>query len=920
LFLCALAIGYGGYRAVALSSAVVWTELVNVTVTDGVLQKTSGCDGCFDAGGVSEQQITSGDGYIEFTIGETHTLFVAGLSHGNSGTGYADVDFAFRFNGAGWADVLESGTYVGGDTTYAVGDVFRVAVVGGTIQFSRNGTILLERTTPVTYPLLLDTAVASVGATVRGAVVASIPETASGGFLEKAGSQTYRDRFTPSQIASFLPANGVTGPFTFPAPYHTAGVRLTSAADCGGGQDCLWPVGYSYWRNINNHVGSDTMYILLGFNRDRGGAGPSLMAYNKLTDQVQNVGPLFSTDSPYSYSTTEGWYFSATMPSRLYTFLPGGTTLRRYDVFTRQFESTPALDLNACPRPSVCPTDAAFIFQPHSSDDDRIHSATVQDASFQRLGCAVSDSSTFVYVPTRNGYALDECHVDKSGRWLLVLETQSDGALDNRVVDLSTGTITAVTDAAGALGHLDAGFGYAIGADNYNSLPNASILLKFPLTATERPLGPVVHFNKRWDIAAANHIAHGNALAGRPPDEQYACGSNASRVADMADEIVCFSLNPNRHADGSLDVLVVGQVMTDLDAPGGNDLDGDDYEQLPKGNLDLTGRYFIWTANLGGDRLDAFLVKVPAELLAATDHTPVAADKGTTTQSGDPVTITLTATDVETCELLFSISTPPAHGTLSTLGNHACATGAPHTDTAQVTYTPAVGFAGADSFTYVVSDAVLSASATVAISVTAVNNAPVAADINASTVVGTPVPITLSATDVETCELVFAVGQAPASGTLGPIEGDACVPGSPNRDTARVTYTPGDTGTYTFTYTAYDGGAQSAPATVTVTVAPAQSDAVSVDSIQPDVVTQGAGTVAFIITGTGFAPGITVEFQHGSGPAPRVHQVTADSSTQLSAVVEIRSGGPPRDRLWDVRVANPDGSTGVGVGLLRITP
>ena len=37
--------------------------------------------------------------------------------------------------------------------------------------------------------------------------------------------------------------------------------------------------------------------------------------------------------------------------------------------------------------------------------------------------------------------------------------------------------------------------------------------------------------------------------------------------------------------------------------------------QLPKGNLDVTGRYFLWTSNMGGDRLDAFLVKVPAELL-----------------------------------------------------------------------------------------------------------------------------------------------------------------------------------------------------------------------------------------------------------------------------------------------------------------
>src|SRR5215813_9811325 len=76
----------------------------------------------------------------------------------------------------------------------------------------------------------------------------------------------------------------------------------------------------------------------------------------------------------------------------------------------------------------------------------------------------------------------------------------------------------------------------------------------------------------------------------------------------MADEIVCFSLDANRNADGSLDVLVVGQVMTDLYASGGG---SDDYSKRPKGNLDVTGRYFIWTTNLGGNRLDAFLVKIP---------------------------------------------------------------------------------------------------------------------------------------------------------------------------------------------------------------------------------------------------------------------------------------------------------------------
>jgi hypothetical protein len=215
------------------------------------------------------------------------------------------------------------------------------------------------------------------------------------------------------------------------------------------------------------------------------------------------------------------------------------------------------------------------------------------------------------------GFALDECHIDKSGRWLMLLETNPNGAVTNRIADLQGGGIVSIDDVQGSLGHLDMGFGYAVGADNYNPLPNATILLKFPVTSTQRPVGPTVHFNKRWDIAAANHIAHGNAVAGVPPEGQFACGSNASRVADMADEIVCFPLDANRNPDGSLDVLVVAQVMTDLDALGGRDINGDDYSQMPKGNLDVTGKYFIWTSNMGGDRLDAFLVKVPSQWLKA---------------------------------------------------------------------------------------------------------------------------------------------------------------------------------------------------------------------------------------------------------------------------------------------------------------
>jgi hypothetical protein len=243
--------------------------------------------------------------------------------------------------------------------------------------------------------------------------------------------------------------------------------------------------------------------------------------------------------------------------------------------------------------------------------------ATVQDANWARTGCVVYETAErrFRYFGTPRGYVFDECHVDKSGRWVLLHESRLDGGRRNRIIDLRRSRVTTVDDVNGALGHLDMGFGYAVGADTFNPLPNATILLKFPVASTQRPIGPVVHFNKRWDMAAANHVAHGNARPGIAPEDQYACGSNATRVADMADEIICFPLDPDRNPDGSLSVLVVAPVMTDLDAPGGGDVDGDDYEQTPKGNLDVTGGYFLWTTNLGGGRLDAFLVRIPTERL-----------------------------------------------------------------------------------------------------------------------------------------------------------------------------------------------------------------------------------------------------------------------------------------------------------------
>jgi hypothetical protein len=138
---------------------------------------------------------------------------------------------------------------------------------------------------------------------------------APGGWIEPQGSAP-RARWSTTMIQSFVPP--VRGSFMFPAPYLTQAARITDAGDCGG-KDCVWSVGYAYWRNTNAHEGSDEMLIFLGLAKEKGGPGPTLFKYNKRTDQISKVGPLFPLSSKFTNYTGEGWYFSASRPTKLYS-------------------------------------------------------------------------------------------------------------------------------------------------------------------------------------------------------------------------------------------------------------------------------------------------------------------------------------------------------------------------------------------------------------------------------------------------------------------------------------------------------------------------------------------------------------------------------------------------------------------------
>ncbi|OGR82643.1 MAG: hypothetical protein A3J74_00875 [Elusimicrobia bacterium RIFCSPHIGHO2_02_FULL_57_9] len=435
-----------------------------------------------------------------------------------------------------------------------------------------------------------------------------------GGFVEKADTVPSRPPPTTAQIQSFLPL--ARGKFTFPAPYNTAAVRITDPSDCAGATDCVFGVGYSYWRVTNNHVSSSTILIVVGLNKNAGGAGPSLFSYDKLTDQVAKLGPLFPPSHYLTWAAPETWYFSATQPHMLY--IPDGSDLRRYDVVTKQFQTAFSVSGQF---------PGKTIFQAHSSNDDKVHSATLKDPAnnYDDLGCIVFSESTgqLTFYPKKGTF--DECQVDKGGNWLLIKE-DVDGlyGTDNRIIDLRTGAEKTLLDQDGATGHSDNGYGYQVGHDNWDNYWGVSKLWKF----ADNPMqGTRVYYTNPYSLPSGGgpaHIAHGNAKAGVPPDQQYACGSNADTdpAKTHSNEILCFRL------DTSNNFLIVAPVMVDLNGPGGSS----SYARLPKGNLDVTGQYFVWGSNMAGSgRKDIFLVKVPSQLLtggASPAAAPPAKPKG----------------------------------------------------------------------------------------------------------------------------------------------------------------------------------------------------------------------------------------------------------------------------------------------------
>jgi hypothetical protein len=251
-----------------------------------------------------------------------------------------------------------------------------------------------------------------------------------------------------------------------------------------------------------------------------------------------------------------------------------------------------------------------------------------------------------------------------------------------------------------------------------------------------------------------------------------------------------------------------------------SDSDGDTLTYIivtspSNGTLSGTAPNLTYTPNPNFNGTDSFEVKVNDGTLDSSTVTisltvnsindaPAAQSQLVNVIEDSSESFILLGNDVDGDALTYVIVTSPISGLLSGT--------APN-----LTYTPNSNFNGSDSFTYKVNDGNLDSSIeTISISVSSVNDIPVADDTLVTTTEDSSVNVLLTATDVDGDTLTYVVDYQPTNGTLS---GTA-----PN-----LTYTPNSnySGSDSFTFFVNDGTSNSNTATVSIIVSSANDTPVT---------------------------------------------------------------------------------------------
>lgn len=294
--------------------------------------------------------------------------------------------------------------------------------------------------------------------------------------------------------------------------------------------------GYSYWSQA--WIGPDGIYVFCGHTDGR----PRFFRVSNGT--VERLGPSMGYGG-----TSEGWYWDRDGG----IYLCDGPRLRNVHPF------------NGTDRIVVDITDShpgCRLWQAHSSDDGRVHSATVQhittDGPYQSLGSLAVVDGEQHFFPARG--TLDESQITSDGAFLIIKEDN-----DNRIINLLTRETRMLRDADGAVGHSDCGEGFVIGEDDQHG---ACVLwdLRQPLTPERRS-----ELFKTWNMGHVSVRGNRCLLSG------------AVWLSNVA-------------LDGSGSMPLAAHGMT-----------GEGYDYQVFANLDPSGRVVAYMSNAAG-RLDLYLL------------------------------------------------------------------------------------------------------------------------------------------------------------------------------------------------------------------------------------------------------------------------------------------------------------------------
>jgi len=208
-----------------------------------------------------------------------------------------------------------------------------------------------------------------------------------------------------------------------------------------------------------------------------------------------------------------------------------------------------------------------------------------------------------------------------------------------------------------------------------------------------------------------------------------------------------------------------------------------------------------FTFKVNDGTVDSNTATVNVTINTADNTRPIASEGTLITAEDSAVSATLSATDADDDSLTFSLVSNGTKGT-AVITN---------TTTGALTYTPSAGQTGQDSFSFKVNDGIVDSNvATMSITITVVNEAPVVSDASVATMENIATSAILSATDADNDSLTFSIVSNGAKG----------VATITNTATGAFTYTPtfGQTGQDSFTFKANDGLVDSNTGTVSISI------------------------------------------------------------------------------------------------------